>query len=155
MAQSAPKPYTRTQEKIAGPIIKAMSHVNTWLYRATGGKIGGKFRYGAPVMLLSYTGRKSGKRMTAPLLYLRDGERVVTVASKGGMSKHPLWFVNLQAIPDCEVEIGREKRAMRARRASDEEKAQYWPKLVAIYPDYDLYQRRTTRNIPVVILEPR
>jgi deazaflavin-dependent oxidoreductase (nitroreductase family) len=155
MAQSPPKPYTRTEEKIAGPVIKAMSRVNTWLYRATGGKIGGRFRYGAPVMLVNYTGRKSGKRMTAPLLYLRDGERVVTVASKGGMSKHPLWFVNLQANPDCEVEIGREKRAMRARRASDEEKAHYWPKLVAIYPDYDLYQQRTTRNIPVVILEPR
>lgn len=155
MAQTPPKPYTPTQEKIAGPLIKAMSHVNTWLYRATGGRIGGKFRYGAPVMLVTYRGRKSGKQMTAPLLFIRDGERVVTVASKGGMSKHPLWFVNLQANPDCEVEIGRDKRAMHARRATDEEKAHYWPRLLAVYPDYDLYQQRTTRNIPVVILEPR
>jgi len=79
----------------------------------------------------------------------------VIVASKGGMSQHPVWYLNLEANPDVEVELGSTRRPMRARRASDEEKAKLWPRLVAMYRDYDDYQARTDRNIPVVVLEPR
>ena len=153
-AKSAPKPFTPTQEKIVDVVVKPMSRINTWLYRMTGGKVGGRW-YGAPVMLVTMTGRKSGRRLTTPLLYLRDGKDVVTVASKGGFSKHPKWFLNLQANPDCEIEIGREKMQMRARRATPDEKTKYWPQLVKMYPDYDMYQQRTERDIPVVILSPR
>ncbi|RIL06636.1 MAG: nitroreductase family deazaflavin-dependent oxidoreductase [Proteobacteria bacterium] len=131
-----------------------MSALNVWVYRASGGRVGGRFLRGAPVCLVTTTGRKSGQPRTAPLLYLADGERVVIVASKGGMSKHPAWYGNLVANPRCTVEIGRERRAMTARTASADEKAALWPRLVAMYRDYDDYQARTDRDIPVVILEP-
>lgn len=154
MAGTAPRPYTAREVAIANPIIKAMSRLNTWVYRATGGRIGGKFLRGAPVLLLTTTGRRSGQRRTAPLIYVRDGERLVLIASKGGMDHHPLWYLNLVANPAVEVQIGREVRPMRARTATPDEKAALWPKAVAVYRDYADYQARTSRDIPVVILEP-
>jgi len=154
MAEKQPKPFSAREEKILALVVKPMSRINTWLYRWTGGKIGGRWTYGAPVMLLSYTGRKSGKRMTTPLLYIRDGRDVITVASKGGSATHPLWYLNLLANPECDVEIGRERTRMRARRANPAEKKKHWPALVKTYPDYDAYQRRTQRDIPVIILSP-
>jgi deazaflavin-dependent oxidoreductase (nitroreductase family) len=153
-SKSPPKPFTPTQEKIIDFVVKPMSRLNTWLYRLTAGKVGGRWTYGAPVMLLTMTGRKSGEQRTTPLLYLRDGDLVVTVASKGGSARHPKWFLNLLANPMCEVEIGSERKRMRARQATAAEKQKYWPKLVALYPDYDMYQQRTARDIPVVILTP-
>lgn len=154
MATTA-KPFTKTEMAIANPVIKAMSKLNTWAYRASGGRIGGTFLRGAPVMLLTTIGRKSGQRRTAPLLYLRDGDKVICVASKGGMPKHPLWFRNLEANPNVEVQIGNDVTPMRAAVASQTEKEAYWPKLTAMYRDFDDYQARTDRNIPVVILSPR
>jgi deazaflavin-dependent oxidoreductase (nitroreductase family) len=153
MAQ--PRPYTRTEVAIANPIIKLMSRVNTWAYRATGGKLGGKFLRGAPVMLLTTIGRKTGKPRVSPLLYLRDDDRVIVVASKGGMDHHPLWYRNLQVNPDVEVQIGNQVRPMRAATATPEEKQAYWPRLLEMYRDYADYQARTRRDIPVVILSPR
>jgi len=150
-----PRPFTKTEVAIATPLLKLMSRANTWVYRATGGRVGGKFRGGAPVMLLTVVGRKTGQRHTLPLLYLRDGAQVVTVASKGGMDHHPLWYRNLVANPQVEVQIGKAVEPMQARTASPEEKAVLWPRLVAIYPDYAGYQLRTKRDIPVVILAPR
>ncbi|MBS1106653.1 MAG: nitroreductase family deazaflavin-dependent oxidoreductase [Deltaproteobacteria bacterium] len=94
------------------------------------------------------------ERKLPPWTPSQEGERVVLVASKGGMSKHPVWYLNLVANPRCSVEIGREKRAMRARTANAEEKAALWPRLVAMYRDYDDYQSRTDREIPVVVLDP-
>ena len=154
MATSTPRPWTPTEERIGSTFIKWMSAANTWAFRVTGGWLGGKFPGGAPVCLVTMKGRKTGEPRTAPLLYLRDGQDVVIVASKGGMSKHPLWYLNLQADPHCEVEIGRDKRSMTARRVSTDEKAALWPKLCAMYPDYADYQRRTTRDIPVLRLTP-
>ena len=153
MAQ--PRPYSKTEVAIANPFIKWMSRLNTWAYRASGGRIGGKFPGGAPVMLLTTIGRKSGARHTLPLLYLREGERIVTVASKGGMDHHPLWYRNLVANPEVDVQIGSQVQAGRARTANEAEKAALWPKLVAMYPSYADYQARTPRNIPVVIIDPR
>jgi deazaflavin-dependent oxidoreductase (nitroreductase family) len=150
-----PRPFTKTEVAIAKPLIKWMSRLNTWAYRASGGRIGGKFRGGAPVMLLTTIGRKTGTRHTLPLLYLRDGEAVVTVASKGGMDHHPLWYRNLVANPEVEVQIGTRVQPGRARTASDGEKVALWPRLVAMYPDYAAYQARTARSIPVVIIDPR
>jgi deazaflavin-dependent oxidoreductase (nitroreductase family) len=151
---AVPRPYTKTEIAIANPLIKLMSRLNTWAYRATGGRVGGKFRSGAPVMLLTTIGRKSGRRLTIPLLYLRDEGRIVTVASKGGMDHHPLWYRNLVANPAVDVQIGTEMSAMQAHTACDAEKSALWP-LVAMYPDYATYQARTARNIPVVVLTPR
>jgi deazaflavin-dependent oxidoreductase (nitroreductase family) len=154
MATTTPRPWTPTEERIGSAFIKWMSVANTWAFRLTGGWLGGKFRGGAPVCLVTMKGRKTGEPRTAPLLYLRDGRDIIIVASKGGMSKHPLWYLNLEADPHCEVEIGREKRSMTARRVTPEEKAALWPKLCAMYPDYADYQARTTRDIPVLRLTP-
>jgi len=149
------RPYSATEVAIANPIIRIMSRLNTWAYRMTGGRLGGTFLRGAPVMLLTVVGRKSGRQLTVPLLFLRDGERVITVASKGGMDHHPLWYLNLLANPDVDVQIGSDVRPMRAHPADDTERAHYWPQLVAMYRDYADYQARTERKIPVVVLSPR
>ena len=148
------RPYTPAEERFGSVVIKWMSLLNTWAYRLTGGRLGGKFLGGAPVCLVTVTGRKTGEPRTIPLLYLQDGDDVIVVASKGGMSKHPVWYLNLIANPTCEVEVGRTRHAMRAARVSAEEKAALWPRLCAMYPDYAEYQARTTRDIPVLRLSP-
>jgi deazaflavin-dependent oxidoreductase (nitroreductase family) len=140
--------------------MQLMQRANVWLYQLTNGRIGGTFRMGAafprgvPVLLLTTIGRKSGERRIAPLLYLEDGERFVIVASKGGMPQHPLWYLNLVANPEVEVQVGSQHLRLRARTASPEERAVLWPKLVALYADYANYQAWTDRVIPVVVLEP-
>lgn len=154
MAESKPQPISPGQERIANHFIRWMTKANTWVYRATGGRVGGRFMRGAPVCLITTIGRKSGQKRTVALIYLQEGEDVILVASKGGMEHHPQWYLNMEANPDVEVEIGTTITPMKARRASDEEKAAYWPKLVEIYPDYEDYQARTTRNIPVMVLSP-
>jgi deazaflavin-dependent oxidoreductase (nitroreductase family) len=154
MSEHKLPPCTPTQERVGNVAIRILSALNIWAYRISGGKIGGCFLRGAPVCLVTTTGRRSGQPRTAPLLYLADGDRVVLVASKGGMSKHPVWYLNLVANSRCTVEIGREKREMQANTASAEEKAALWPRLVAMYRDYDDYQSRSDREIPVVVLDP-
>ena len=154
MASTA-RPWTPTEERIGSVFVKVMSVLNVLAYRATGGRLGGTFLRGAPVCLVTVIGRKSGEPHTLPLLYLADGDDLIIVASKGGMSKHPLWYLNLQANPDCEFEIGSTKKSYRARTASPEEKKALWPRILAMNPDFDAYQARTTRDIPVVILDPR
>ncbi|MEZ5151428.1 nitroreductase family deazaflavin-dependent oxidoreductase [Rhodococcus zopfii] len=140
-------------------IIKWMSRANVAAYRATGGWIGGKWRvgsafpWGIPVCLLTTTGRKTGRPRTLPLLFLEDGDRVVLVASQGGLPKHPLWFRNIQANPEVTIQIRSRVRAMHARAATPEERAGYWPELVAMYPDFDKYQSWTDRTIPVVVCD--
>ena len=136
-------------------LLRAMSAANTWVFRATGGRVGGRFGRGAPVLLLTTIGRKSGVERTTPLLYLRDGGDLVIVASKGGSDEHPLWYGNLVANPDVKVQIGRDVSPMRARTADEAERARLWPGLVAMYAGYDAYQARTSRRIPVVILSRR
>ena len=148
------KPFTPTQEKIFSLVVKPMSRLNIWLYRLSGGKLGARWTHGEPIMLLTYTGRKTGERYTKPLVYMRDGDTLVTVASKAGFSKHPVWYLNLKANPDCEVEIGRQKRRMRAREATAEERAKYWPQLVKMNPDFEAYMARTTREFPILLLTP-
>ena len=155
MGQEAPRALTSREEKIGSVAVRLMSGANTWIFRASGGRLGNRFFGGAPVLLLTTIGRRSGKPRTAPLIYLEDGDVVVLVASKGGMSHHPTWYLNLVANPDVEVQIGSDVRKLRARTASDEEKTKLWPRLNAVYSHYDEYQARTDRNIPVVICEPR
>lgn len=134
--------------------IKWMSRINTWMYKSTKGRLGGTFQK-SPVALSTTTGRKTGEKRVSPLLYLRDGDRVIVVASRGGSDKHPLWYLNLKADPNVQVQIKNEVLDLTARDATDDERAQYWPKLVAMYPNYDDYQSWTERKIPVVICEPR
>jgi deazaflavin-dependent oxidoreductase (nitroreductase family) len=154
MAETRLPPWTPTQERLATVVIRIMTALNVWAFRLTGGRIGSSFLRGAPVCLVTATGKRSGEPRTVALLYLADGDDVVLVASKGGMSHSPGWYHNMMANPQVEVEIGSAKRTMRARRASPAEKAALWPRLCAMYGDYDNYQARTTRDIPVVILSP-
>jgi deazaflavin-dependent oxidoreductase (nitroreductase family) len=126
---------------------------HTAIFRLTGGRIGGKV-VGGPILLLHHTGAKSGKRRVSPLLYLPDGDRMVIVASKGGYTKHPGWFHNLMANPDTEVELPREgKVAVTARKARPEEREELWPRVVNLYSGYAAYQRSTSREIPLVVLD--
>lgn len=154
-AKKVGRPFTRREERIGSAVIKVWSRLNTWVYRVSGGRIGGRFPGGAPVLLLTTIGRKSGRPQTAPLLYLADGDTYVVVASKGGMSHHPLWFKNLEANPRVEIEVGSRKIPATARRATAAQKAALWPGLVTMYPSYADYQARTTRDIPVVIITPQ
>lgn len=132
-------------------MFKVTGAVHTGLYRLTGGKVGGRMR-NAPVLLLTVTGRKSGKRRTTPLLYSRDGDNLVVIASKGGDPRHPAWYHNLQG-QEAEVQVGRERKRVRARDAEGEERERLWAQMVAVYPPYADYQQKTSRRIPVVVLE--
>jgi deazaflavin-dependent oxidoreductase (nitroreductase family) len=152
MATPTARPWTPTEERIGSVVVKVMSVLNVLVYRLTGGWLGGKFLRGAPVCLVTVIGRKSGEPHTIPLLYLQDGDDLVIVASKGGMSKHPVWYLNLVANPRCEVELGRERTMRVARQVTGDEKSALWPRLCAMYPDYAGYQARTTRDIPVLRL---
>jgi F420H(2)-dependent quinone reductase len=134
--------------------FNAGARVNVALYRATGGRFGARIGK-APILLLHHAGAKSGKERVSPLLYLADGDRLVVVASKGGTDKNPAWFHNLLANPETQVEVGRDRRQVRARKATDEEREAFWPRLVEMYKSYADYQRSTDRTIPVVVLEPR
>ena len=119
------------------------------------GCISSGFRKPVSVLLLGHTGRKSGTSYTTPLLYLRDGDDVVVVASQGGMPKNPQWYRNLVDSPDTWIQIGNDRSNVRAHTASADERARLWPQLVQLYADFANYQSWTERVIPVVVLEPR
>jgi deazaflavin-dependent oxidoreductase (nitroreductase family) len=137
------------------PVLRRLMGGHAAIYRATGGLIGHRFPGFAPMLLVDHVGAKSGTKRTSPLVYAQDGENVILVASKGGYPKNPAWFHNLMANPDTSVQIGSRRRDVHARVADPEERKRLWPKVVEVYSGYDDYQRRTDREIPLVILEPR
>ena len=139
----------------AWPLLRQVMKGHTLAYRATGGLVGHRFPGAPPMLLLDHVGAKSGTHRTSPLVYVRDGDDVVIVASKGGHPKHPGWFHNLQANPDTTVQIGSEHRKVRARTASAGERGRLWKKAVEAYNGYSGYQERTGREIPLVVLERR
>jgi len=133
--------------------FRMIGALHTGIYRLSGGRLGGKVGK-APVLLLTTTGRNSGKLRTQPLLYTQAGTGYAVIASKGGAPAHPLWYLNLQANPIAEVTVGSETRTMRARDAEGEERDRLWRALADEYSGYDKYAQKTTRRIPVVVLEP-
>jgi deazaflavin-dependent oxidoreductase (nitroreductase family) len=141
-------------DKLTRRLFPVFAAANRTVYEWTGGRIGGRLR-GAPILLLRVRGRKTGKLRITPLLYLAEGTRYAVVASAGGAPRHPAWFLNLRDSREAEIQIGRERLRVSAREASLEERKRLWPKLVAMWPDYETYQGRTQRTIPVVVLEPR
>jgi F420H(2)-dependent quinone reductase len=145
-----------TEKDLSGPARLAMklgSGAHAGVYRATGGKLFGRMGK-SPILLLNTVGRKSGKKRTSPLLYVMDGEDFVIIASKGGAPTHPAWYLNLRDNPDATVEIGDREVRVSAEEADPEEKARLWGKMVEIYPTYDDYQKKTEREIPLLILRP-
>jgi F420H(2)-dependent quinone reductase len=146
---------TAFQERLGRIAVRWMTGVNTAAYRLSNGRVAAHVPGGAPICLLTTTGRRSGRRRTVPLLYLPYGDdRIVVVASHGGMSRHPAWYLNLLADPRATVDAGAGRRSMTARAAGDAERSALWPALTALYPNFDAYQRRTDRIIPVLILAP-
>ncbi|MDH3249341.1 MAG: nitroreductase family deazaflavin-dependent oxidoreductase [Acidimicrobiia bacterium] len=131
---------------------KRLSRLHTVLYRATRGRVGRRL-VDNDMLLLTTVGRNTGKPHTVPLLYLRDGERLVVFASWGGRDEHPEWYLNLAAHPDTEVQVDGERIRMTARTAEGDERARWWVAAQRAYDGYTTYQSRTDRQIPVVILE--
>jgi F420H(2)-dependent quinone reductase len=131
--------------------IKALGRFHATLYRRSRGRLLGSFS-GVPVLLLTTTGRRTGKLRTTPLLYFQDGADLVVIASNGGADRAPAWWLNLQRHPQARVTIRGDALAVTAAAASAEAHARLWPEITTAYPGYAGYQRRTTRPIPVVIL---
>jgi deazaflavin-dependent oxidoreductase (nitroreductase family) len=133
--------------------LRWTGRLNIPLYRLSGGRIFGRVSR-APVLLLTTTGRRSGVKRTAPVVYLKDGERLVVIGSNAGHSRAPAWSLNLKANPEAEVEVGREHRPVRARVAEGEERADLWRRHNEQYSGFDEYKARTDRDIAVFVLEP-
>src|ERR1700677_3719762 len=132
-------------------VIKWASRLNTWMYRRNGGQgIGGNFQ-NIPVALLTTTGRRTGEPRISPLYFLRDGDRVIVAASKGGAAKNPMWDLNLKTTPKVQGQTNKEVVCLTPADPPDEERDRYWPQLVDMYPSYDAYQSWTDRTIPIVI----
>ena len=139
------------------PALQRVAGLHTRAYRATGGRVGERIP-GVPgsMCLLDHVGAKSGVKRTTPLLYVRDGEDVVLVASKGGFPKHPAWLHNLKANPETTVQVGGERLDVRARVATPAERKRLWPMAEEAWPGFRTYQARSQgREIPMVVLEPR
>ena len=135
-------------------LLKPFSRFNSFIYRLTGGRVMGRLQ-GRPVMLVAMTGAKTGKPRTIPLMYVPHKDGVIVVASQGGSPRSPVWYNNLVAHPDIVVQVRSQKLNLRAREVFDAERAAVWPICVEHYHEYDDYQKRTDRKIPVFICEPR
>lgn len=133
--------------------VKRWSARHVFLYRLTRGVIGRRL-VGNDMLLLTTRGHRTGEDHTVPLLFLRDGDRYVVIASYGGRPDHPTWYDNLVAEPRVRVQVRSRRLAMVARTAGIDERKRWWPRIVAAYADYAVYQSRTVREIPVVVLEP-
>ena len=133
--------------------VKRWSAFHRVLYQATNGMLGRRL-VGNDMLLLTTRGRVTGQPHTVPLLYLRDGDRFLVIASYGGRDRHPEWYLNLLANPSVTARVRDHDVVLTARTASPEERDVWWPKVVAAYGDYAVYQARTDREIPVVALEP-
>jgi len=134
-------------------MLKAGMSVSVFLYRLTGGGIGGRMQ-SMPVLLLTTTGRKSGKKRTVPLGFLRDGSSYVIIASYAGQPRNPAWFFNLQSHPEATIEVKKRQMQVKAETANPEKRGELWKRLVEVAPGYAKYEKRTTREIPIVILHP-
>jgi deazaflavin-dependent oxidoreductase (nitroreductase family) len=139
------------------PVTRRLTRVHTFLYRQTNGRIGHRVPGGpGRMLLLDHVGAKSGIERTLPLLYVRNGEDLVVVASKGGFPKNPAWYHNLEANPETTVQVCGALLNVKARVAGPEEREALWAKAIADYPLYDEYADRSKgREIPLVVLEPR
>jgi deazaflavin-dependent oxidoreductase (nitroreductase family) len=138
-------------ERVMGPMLT----VHQWLYVHSDGRIGASLG-GRPMLLLRTVGRRTRQSRTSALLYVRDGDAYVVIASKGGAPQHPGWFYNLTAQPDVEIQVGRERIPVRARVEEGEQRSRLWARADEVNQgQYATYQSRTSRVIPVVVLEPR
>ena len=142
---------SHVEEVVNSPTGWVAEHVRR--YVETDGREGHEWRPGVPTLLLTTRGRKSGTLHRTALIYGRDGDRYLVVASQGGKPQNPAWYLNLNASSEVYVQVGADKFIARATTATPEEKPRLWQEMTSIWPDYDNYQTKTSRDIPVVILE--
>ena len=135
-------------------IMRWATRLQVAVFRATKGRMMNKFIGGYPVCIVTTTGAKTGKTRRIALIHLPHGDNKLLVASQGGMPHNPAWFYNVAAHPEVKIMVDGEEKDYVARRVDDEEKASLWPHLLSLYPDFDEYQARTDRNIPVFTCEP-
>ena len=133
--------------------IRLTSLAHLAVYRASGGRVGSWVK--GPVLLLTATGRKSGRPRTVPLLYVQTSPGWAVVASYAGDDRHPGWWLNLKADGNATIQVGSTRSAVTATEAEEGERGELWPRFVAMYPGYEKYRQRTKRRIPVVILQPK
>ncbi len=148
MAPPKPDP-----ESFGHQVVRAVVGGHVLLYRLTGGRVGGRMG-GVSMLLLTTSGRKTGRTRTLPLLYVKTDRGLALIASYGGSDTHPSWYLNLMANPRAEIQLGSERRGVRAEEVAPERREAIWQRAVAAYPDYAVYQKRTERRIPVVELLP-
>lgn len=148
--------YSRLSHSLGATGLRWVGKLNVPLYRASGGRLGGRVGKG-PVLLLTTTGRKSGQQRTAPVLYIEDKGRFVVINTNAGNTRIPAWSFNLDANPEAEIEVGRKRIAVRARPAEGEERAELWRKHNQQYGGFDEYKEELPddRPITVYVLEPR
>lgn len=137
------------------PLLRRLTGAHVALYRRSGGRLGHRPPGLPQMLLLDHVGARSGIRRTSPLVYARDGDDYVLVASKGGFPRHPAWLHNLRAHPDTTIQVGRRTLNVRARVASEAERERLWPRCVEVYGGFSGYQARAGRTIPLVVLSPR
>lgn len=134
--------------------MRAFTAAHVALFRLTGGRGFNRSPFGSPILLLTATGRQSGKSRTVPVTYLRDGNDLVVIGSGGGSARHPAWAVNLRANPTAQVELDGTRQAVRAEWTRGAERERLWLEVKTRYPSFAGYERRTTRQIPVIELHP-
>jgi len=152
MPSKPPRPFP-PPGTLKAKLVNLLPRANVIVYRLSNGRFGGKVQ-DLPVLILHTVGRKSGKARQSPLLYIQAGDDYMVVGSRGGSDAPPAWWLNLQATPEATIEIQGSTRRVTARKATADEKAAYWPRLIAGFSFYDDYQARTTRDIPVIVLTP-
>lgn len=134
--------------------LRWASKLQVSVFNASNGRLMGKFLGGIPICMVTMKGAKSGKTRRIPLIHLPHGDNKLMVASSGGMPKNPVWYYNIVAHPEIKIMAAGEEKTYLARQVDDKEKAELWPHLVSLYADFDEYQARTDRNIPVFVCEP-
>lgn len=140
------------QDVTDSPTPWVRQHIERYL--RTAGESGHEWRPGVPTLLLTTRGRKSGRLRRTALIYGRDGDSFLVVASQGGAPTHPAWYLNLAATPRVHVQVGAEEFDATARTATEQDRARLWPLMARIWPAYEDYQGKTDRQIPVVVLDP-
>jgi deazaflavin-dependent oxidoreductase (nitroreductase family) len=146
--------WTRFSKALGARGLRATGQLNIPLYKLSGGRIGGRLDR-APILLLTTVGRRSGKERTAPVVYLRDGERMIVIGSNAGNKRPPAWALNLEQNPEAEVQVRRERWPVRARIAEGPEHDELWRRMNEQFSGFDDYRERTTRDIRLFVLEPR
>lgn len=152
---AARMPFAHFLARLVGSrfVVRALSRLNVWIYRASGGRLANRID-GRPICLVTLARRRSGKPAMIPLMYTPHGEDVLLVASLGGAPDNPAWYHNVKHHPRVSVQLGRHRRNMMAREALGAERERLWPVVVASFPAYEAYQRKTTRMLPILVCSP-